>query len=56
MLRNLPRVLLNDSSADESIAGKFHISKKEAIECISGCLGGNPKYSFQSGDEMQKQV
>ena len=54
MLRNLPRVLLNDSSADESTVGKLHISKKEAIECISGCLGGNPKYSFQSGDDMQK--
>jgi hypothetical protein len=45
---------LNDSSADESTAGKFHISKKEAIECISGCLGENPKYSFHSGDDMQK--
>lgn len=36
-LHNLPRVLLNDSSGDMSIGPNFHITKKLALECVSGC-------------------
>ncbi len=39
VLHNLPRVLLDNSSGDLSTVKNFHISKKEAIECVSIYLG-----------------
>ena len=49
VLHNLPRVLLNDSSGDMSTIQKFHISKKEALECVSMYLGDERKYLPQNG-------
>ncbi len=39
ILHNLPRVLLDNSSGDSSTLKNLHISKQEALEYISTCLG-----------------
>lgn len=44
VLHNLPRVLLKDSSGDESTGSKIHISKQEALEYVASMhLGDAPK-------------
>ena len=43
VLHNLPRVLLNDSSGDMSTVQNFHVSKQEALECVSMYLGDERK-------------
>ena len=35
VLHNLPRALLYESSGDESTPKYFHISKQDALECVS---------------------
>jgi len=43
VLHNLPRVLLNNSSGDMSMIRNFHMSKQDALECVSMYLGDERK-------------
>jgi len=43
ILHNLPRVLLNDSSGDLSTLQNLHMSKQEALACVSMYIGDERK-------------
>ena len=53
ILHNLPRALVIDSSGDMSTVQNFHISKQEALDCVSMYLGDEKNTIKQKEDTMR---